>query len=134
MIHHHFTIALLFVCGCQISLAEDSALSPVTRRLQSVFLNAGEEEQKTPAPAPEAQAAFPIVIWVHESAFQVNSNNKVNIVAPVDTMIVGRRAIGTSRTTGTIKVQCVPERDSSSLLVTFTGQTNSKSAGQSAPA
>jgi hypothetical protein len=131
MCHRIIFVVVLCACSSEFACAEDPILSPLTRRLQSVLLNASEEEK---ASEPKVPPSFPVVIWVHESAFQANSDNKVDIVSPVDTVIVGTRAVGAGRTTGTIKVACDPSPDSSAIVVSFTGQTHSKTVGRNGPA
>jgi hypothetical protein len=121
---------------CVVAIAQSSAVlgdepsrSPLTSQLRSVL-----SLVTAPAQATREPPSHPLIIRVHEKALVSQAGDRVNITRPVSCVVLGTPATGTSWTTGTIRVDTSSAKDTADFLVTFRGQSLSRTIGVNGPA
>lgn len=114
------------VCG------QEPGRSPLTSQLRSL-LSAVEVLEVTRRVDPELPA-FPLIIRVHEKALVDQAGDKVDTTRPVSCVVLGTPASGTSRTIGAVGVDTSASEQTADFLVTFRGQSFSRTVGVNGPA
>jgi hypothetical protein len=99
------------------------------------FARAQEKQEKVAAPAPSAaRPEFPLVVRIDDKALDPLRSKDVRQLGRVDRIVLGTRAIGTSETSGEIKVSIIPDRDDASFTIRFHGETRTRTSGSNGPA
>lgn len=123
---------LLFVCaaiGSGSTLAQESGRSPLTSHLRSVL-----SLLEAPPQAERSAPSHPLIIRVHEKALVSQSGDQVNTTLPVSCVVLGTPATGTSWTRGVVRVDTSSAKNAADFLVTFRGQSFSRTVGVNGPA
>jgi hypothetical protein len=93
-----------------------------------------QRTNQLPAARTADLPAYPLVIRIDHSAFEALANSKATERRPVDTVVLGTRAVGESGTQGAISVLLVPDRNDASFDVIFQGRTHTRTVGTHGPA
>lgn len=122
-----FCVAI--IASVAVALGDEPNHSPLTGHLRSL-LSVVAASDRVPQEAP----SHPLIIRVHEQALVSQEGDKVNLTRPVKCVVLGTPASGTSWTTGTIRVDTSSAKDTADFLVTFKGQSLSRTVGVNGPA
>lgn len=102
---------------------------------------AGEESKESAALPPAAEAPtkpaeqlpFPLVLRIDKSALTRYSDSDIDRTGEIDKMVLGSHCTGSSRTTGTIRAQLLPDSQEAAFDLYFRGRTVSTTKGVQEP-
>jgi len=116
------------VC-CSISSGDEPKRSPLTSHLRTLF----SLVEGTPQDDGDV-ASHPLIIRIHERALLSESGDKVHTTLPVNCVVLGTPATGTSWTSGALRFDTSAAQDTADFLVTLRGQSFSRTVGRNGPA
>jgi hypothetical protein len=93
-----------------------------------------QREHLLPVARTPDPPAYPLVIRIDHTAFDVLAASEINERSRVDSVVLETRAVGESRTLGSISVLMVPDRNDASFDVIFKGRTHTSTVGTNGPA
>lgn len=122
-------LGFAFFACCAISVGDEPRQSPLTNQLRSLISSVLDNPQQA-----EQLPSHPLIIRVHEKAIVSQAGDQVSIMRPVSCVVLGTPATGTSWTNGMVRVDTGSASDTADFLVTFRGQSRSRSVGVNGPA
>jgi len=91
-------------------------------------------QEKAVSPAWGSKPEFPLMVRIDDKALDPLRAKDILHQGQVDRMILGTRAIGTSKTQGAMSVNIIPDRDDAAFIIRFHGDTHTRTTGNNGPA